>query len=60
MPNTIHASGSDRPLPHSPEAEQRLLEFVAELIIDLAHTHPRVREVDVALWVARIAVGGKQ
>ena len=38
------------------EAEQRLLDFVAALILDLAHTHPRVTQFQSAIWVARIAV----
>lgn len=51
---------SDKPLPHNPDPEQRLLDFVEGLILDLAHTHPRVRDLDVALWVARVAVGVKK
>jgi hypothetical protein len=42
------------------EAEQRLLDFVGSLILDVAHTHPRVRDFDVALWIARAAVGAKE
>jgi hypothetical protein len=49
-----------KPLPHGPDAEQRLLDFVGQLILDLARTHPRVRETDVAIWIARAAVGAKQ
>jgi len=49
----------DKPL-HSPEAEQRLLDFVGQLILDVARTHPRVRDLDVALWIARVAVGAKK
>lgn len=42
------------------EAEQRLLDFLASLIIDVARTHPRVTEAQVALWLARVAVGTKK
>jgi hypothetical protein len=41
-------------------AERRLLDFVAGLILDLAHSHPRIRDLDVALWIARVAVGAKE
>jgi hypothetical protein len=40
--------------------EQRLLDFVGQLILDVARTHPRVRDLDVALWIARVAVGAKE
>jgi hypothetical protein len=39
------------------EAEQRLLDFVASLILDLAHTHPRITEVQIVRWLARVALG---
>ncbi len=39
------------------EAEQRLLDFVASLILEVARTHPRVTEERVALWLARVALG---
>ena len=42
------------------EPEQRLLEFVASLIIDLARTHTRITQVDVALWLAHVALGAKR
>jgi hypothetical protein len=42
------------------DAEQRLLEFVARLILDVAHNHPRVTEAQVSLWLARVAVGAKE
>jgi hypothetical protein len=35
------------------EAEQRLLDFVASLIIDVAHTHARITQEHIALWLAR-------
>ena len=41
------------------EAEQRLLDFLASLIIDVARTHPRVTDAQVALWLARVALGDK-
>ena len=41
------------------EAEQRLLDFVASLILELAHTHSRVTQEQIAVWLARIAVGVK-
>jgi len=53
-------SESVRTLNPIDEPEQRLLDFVGQLIIDLAHTHPRVRDLDVALWIARVAVGDKK
>lgn len=42
------------------EAEQRLLDFVASLILELAHTHSRVTQEHVALWLARVALGVKK
>ena len=39
------------------EAEQRLLDFVASLILELARTHSRVTQEQVALWIARAVVG---
>jgi hypothetical protein len=42
------------------EPEQRLLDFVADLILDIAQTHPRVRDLDVALWISRVALGVKK
>jgi hypothetical protein len=38
------------------EAEQRLLDFVARLIVEVATTHSRVTHQQVALWLARVAV----
>jgi hypothetical protein len=42
------------------EAEKRLLDFVASIIIDLARTHTRITQNEVALWVARVALGAKR
>ncbi len=42
------------------EAEKRLLDFVAALILDIARTHPRVTQEQVALWLARVALGAKR
>lgn len=42
------------------EAEQRLLAFVASLILELAHTHSRVTQEQVAIWLARVALGVKK
>jgi hypothetical protein len=42
------------------EAERRLLDFVAALIVDVARTHPRVTQEQVALWLARVALGVKK
>ena len=39
------------------EAEQRLLDFVASLILELAHTHSRITQQQIALWLARVALG---
>jgi hypothetical protein len=38
--------------------EERLLDFVADLILDLAKTHPHLTQAQVALWLVRVAVGG--
>lgn len=46
-----------REWPSTEEAEQRLLDFVGALIIDVARNHPRVTQQQVALWLARIVVG---
>lgn len=37
--------------------EGRLLAFLEALILDIARTHPRVTEAQIALWLARVAVG---
>ena len=42
------------------EAEQRLLDFVASLILDLARTHSRVTLEIVALWLAQVVLGAKR
>lgn len=42
------------------EPEQRLLDFVASLIIEVARTHPRITEAQVALWLARAVLGAKR
>ena len=39
------------------EAEQRLLDFVASLILELAHTHSRITQQQIALWLAHVALG---
>lgn len=39
------------------EAEHRLLEFLASLILDVGRTHPRITQEQVALWLARVVVG---
>lgn len=41
------------------DPEQRLLDFVAWLVLDLAHTHPRVTDAQIALWLARVVVGDR-
>lgn len=41
------------------EAEQRLLDFVESLILDVAQTDPRVNQQQVASWLARVAVGSR-
>jgi len=41
-------------------AEQRLLDFVAALILEVARSHPRVTQEQIALWLARVAVGAKR
>ena len=42
------------------EPEQRLLDFVGWLIIDVARTHPRVTQAEVALWLARVVLRVKR
>jgi len=42
------------------DAELRLLNFVASLILELAYTHPRVTQEQIALWLARVALGAKR
>jgi len=42
------------------QAEQRLLDFVACLIVDVARTHSRVTQEQVALWLARVAFGANR
>lgn len=37
--------------------ERRLLVFVEALILDVARTHPRIKEAQIALWLARVVVG---
>lgn len=39
------------------ESEEKLFDFLAWLIVDLARTHPRVTGEQVALWLARVALG---
>jgi len=41
------------------EAELRLLDFVALLISDVARTHSRVTQAQIALWLARVALGNR-
>jgi hypothetical protein len=45
---------------HSDGSEQRLLDFVASLILDVARTHPRITQAQICLWLARVAVGAKK
>lgn len=42
------------------EAEQRLLDFVESLVLDVARTHSRVTQEQVALWLARAVLGTKR
>ena len=42
------------------ESEQGLLNFVGWLIIEVARTHPRGTHAEVALWLARVALGAKR
>jgi hypothetical protein len=42
------------------EAEQRLLDFVASLMLELARTHSRVTQEQIALWLARVVVGANR
>jgi hypothetical protein len=42
------------------EAEQRLLDFVASLIVEVARTHSRVTQQQIALWLARVVVGANR
>ena len=38
-------------------AEERLLDFVEELILDAARTHPRITQQDIAEWLAAVVIG---
>lgn len=38
---------------------QALLDLTGELMVDLARAHPSVSQVDVARWLAAVAVGGR-
>ncbi len=38
------------------DAEQRLLDFVAWLIVEVARTHTRVTQHQIALWLAGVAL----
>lgn len=42
------------------EDEHRLLDFVASLILDIAHSDTRLSEFVIALWLARATVGGRK
>jgi hypothetical protein len=46
--------------PSAAEAEQRLLDFVADLIIDLAKTHPAITQQHLAGWLTRAMVGSRK
>jgi hypothetical protein len=37
--------------------EEKLLEFLDSLILDLARNHPRVTNADVAAWLVNVAAG---
>jgi len=41
------------------EDEQRLLDFVGELILDVGRSNTRLSEFKIALWLARATVGGR-
>jgi hypothetical protein len=42
------------------EAEQLLLDFVGSLIVEVARTHSRVTQQQIALWLARVALGANR
>ena len=42
------------------EAEQRLLDFVASLVLEVASTHSRVAEEQIALWLARVVIAANR
>jgi hypothetical protein len=42
------------------EAEQRLLDFVASLVLEVARTHSRVTQEQIALWLARVVIGANR
>jgi len=59
---------ADKPLPHSPEAEpageaeQRLLDFVGDLIVGTVRPHSRMtraQQKQIARWLALVVIGGK-
>jgi hypothetical protein len=37
--------------------ETRLLDLVGALILDLARTHPRIADAQIARWLAAVALG---
>jgi hypothetical protein len=42
------------------EAEQRLLDFVASLVLEVACTHSRVTQEQIALWLACVVIGANR
>ena len=42
------------------EAEQRLLDFVTSLIVEVARMHSRVTQEQIALWLARVVIGANR
>jgi len=46
--------------PSTTGAEERLLDFVTDLIIDLAKTHPAITQQHLAGWLARVMVGSRK
>jgi hypothetical protein len=42
------------------EAEQRLLDFVAFHIVEVARTNSRLSQFQVALWLARVVLGARK
>jgi hypothetical protein len=42
------------------EAEKRLLDFVGWLIVEVARTHSRVTQQQIALWLAGVALGANR
>jgi hypothetical protein len=46
--------------PCPPSSEEKLLEFLKSLVLDLARNHPRVTGTDVMAWLGGLAAGSSK